>query len=536
MKENTLPTPDQHVDVVVVGAGFAGLYALYKLRSLGLEVQVFEAGEGVGGTWYWNRYPGARCDVESMEYSYSFSSELEQEWEWSERYAAQPEILRYLEHVADRFDLRRDMLFQTRVNAIHYIEKDKRWQVFTDNGCYSAQFCVMATGNLSSSQMPQIDGMDRFQGEIYHTGQWPHQGVDFGGKRVAVVGTGSSGVQAIPVIAQQAEHLTVFQRTAAFSVPAHNKPLEPEQQQSIKRRYQAIREANTKVFLGFGSEYPSNERTTSDLDGAEREARYEQYWQRGGLHFMGVFTDLMISQEANDAAAEFVRNKISAAVENPAVAEKLMPKQVFGCKRLCSDSGYYETFNRPNVTHVDVSEHPIRQFTEAGLLCDEEYRLDAVVFATGFDAMTGTLNRIDIRGREGEALVNKWAAGPTTYLGLGVTGFPNLFIIAGPGSPSVLSNLLPSIELHVDWIGDCLLHLREHGLSTIEATPEAEAQWVQHTNEIAGYTLYGSCNSWYLGANIPGKPRVFMPYLGYPMYVEKCKEVAAKGYEGFMLC
>ena len=530
-----MTTPNQHLDVVVVGAGFAGLYALHKFRSVGLSVQVFEAADGVGGTWYWNRYPGARCDVESMEYSYSFSHELEQEWEWSERYASQPEILRYLEHVAERFDLYRDIQFNTRVTAAHYNESEKRWHVQAGDKAYTADFCIMATGNLSSSQMPQVDGMDSFKGEVYHTGEWPHEAVDFTGKRVGVVGTGSSGVQAIPVIAKQAEHLTVFQRTATFSVPAQNGPLDKERQKSIKERYKEIREANKKTFLGFGSEYPSSELMTADVEGEERTQRYEQYWQRGGLHFMGSFVDIMMVEESNEAAADFVRNKISEVVEDAAVAEKLKPKQVIGCKRLCSDTGFYQTFNRENVSLVDVSENPISEFTESGLVAGEEYPLDMVVFATGFDAMTGTLARMDIRGRGGETLVNAWAEGPKTYLGLGSVGFPNFFIIAGPGSPSVLSNFLPSIEGHVDWIAHCVLHLREQGKTTIEATEDAQTQWVQHTNEIASFTLYESCNSWYLGSNIPGKPRVFMPYLGYPMYVEKLEEVVSKGYEGFEL-
>ncbi len=523
------------MDVVVVGAGFAGLYALYKLRSIGLTVQVIEAGAGVGGTWYWNRYPGARCDVESLEYSYSFSSELEQEWEWSERYASQPEILRYLDHVADRFELRGDIQFNTRVTAAHYSEQDRLWAVTADSGVWVAQFVVMATGNLSTAQAPEIAGMERFEGEIYHTGEWPDNAIDFTGKRVGVVGTGSSGIQAIPVIARDAEHMTVFQRTAAFSVPAQNRPLEPEEQQSFKSRYKAIREANKSVFLGFGSEYESDNLQTAELEGEDRQARYEQYWQRGGLHFMGVFTDLMISEGANDAAADFVRGKIEAAVDDPVTAKKLLPKQVIGCKRLCSDTGYYEAFNRPNVSLVDIEESPIVEFDETGIVADKHYALDEVVFATGFDAMTGTLNRIDIRGREGTALTDKWSAGPLTYLGLGSSGFPNLFVIAGPGSPSVLSNFLPTIELHVDWIADAILHLKERGLDTIEATVEAESEWVQHANDIASFTLYGSCNSWYLGSNVPGKPRVFMPYLGYPMYVAKCEEVAANAYEGFAL-
>jgi cation diffusion facilitator CzcD-associated flavoprotein CzcO len=539
MNNNKEQTTSDHFDAVVVGAGFAGLYALHKLRSLGLRVCVFEAGDGVGGTWFWNRYPGARCDVESMEYSYQFSDALEQEWEWSERYAGQPEILRYLEHVAERFDLYRDIQFETRVQSAHFDDAGNFWHIEalsgTNTTACTATFCIMATGNLSSAQIPEIEGLDRFQGPIYHTGQWPREEIDFTGKRVGVVGTGSSGVQAIPVIAQQAAHLTVFQRTATYSVPSQNAPLDADVQRSIKQRYKAVRAANKETFLGFGSEYPSNDQLTADATEEERQTRYEEYWQRGGLHFMGVFIDLMLINEANDSAADFVRNKISEQVDDPDVAQKLMPAQVLGCKRLCSDKSYYETFNRSNVSLVDVSASPISSITETGIVAGEAFDLDAIVFATGFDAMTGTLQRIDIRGRNGLRLAEKWAEGPKTYIGLGSEGFPNFFIIAGPGSPSVLSNFVPSIEGHVDWIADCFLHLRDKGLSAIEATAEAEEEWGRHVNEIASFTLYPSCNSWYLGSNIPGKPRVFMPYLGYPTYVEKIAQVVENGYEGFTL-
>lgn len=526
----------QSFDAVVVGAGFAGLYMLHRLRELGLSVRVFEAGGGIGGTWYWNRYPGARCDVESMEYSYQFSEELQQDWEWTERYAAQPEILRYLRHVAERFDLLRDVQLETRVLSAHFDEGANQWKVETDRGRFVASYCIMATGCLSSSHTPDIPGIDSFRGPTYHTGRWPHEGVDFRGKRVGVIGTGSSGVQSIPILAQEAAELTVFQRTATYAVPAHNAALDPERQREVKSRYPAFREASRKTHLGFGSDYPSADDLGAEAGPREREARYEEYWQRGGLFFMGAFVDLLLDPEVNESAAEFVRGKIRSVVDDPEVSKLLSPKQVLGCKRLCADTAYYQTFNRENVHLVDVGETPIDRFTEKGLMVgDVAYPLDAVVFATGFDAMTGALDRIDIRGIGGRGLKEKWAVGPRTYLGLGTAGFPNLFVITGPGSPSVLTNMVPAIEQHVDWIADCITHMRREGFRRIEATEGAEDQWVAHVNEMAGTTLFPTCNSWYLGANVPGKPRVFLPYLSFPLYVEKCEEVVARGYEGFEL-
>lgn len=523
-------------DAVVVGAGFAGLYLLYRLRALGLRVRVYEAGGGVGGTWYWNRYPGARCDVESLDYSYAFSEELQQEWEWTERYASQPEILRYLEHVAERFDLLRDVQLETRVLAAHFDDARNAWQIETDRGSVAATYCIMATGPLSCALTPAIPGHDEFRGATYHTGRWPHAGVDFRGLRVGVVGTGSSGVQAIPLIAREAADLMVFQRTATYAVPGHNGPLSPEYQHDVKQRYRAFRTIGRQKHLGFGADYPTADDLGSATGSAERAARYEEYWERGGLHFMGAFVDLMLDAQVNETAAEFVRGKIRGVVADAAVAERLSPRQVIGCKRLCVDTGYYETFNRENVHLVDVGRNPITSFTERGLRVGHtEYVFDAVVFATGFDAMTGALDRIDIRGRAGELLKEKWSAGPRTYLGLGIAGFPNFFVVVGPGSPSVISNMVPAIEQHVDWIADCIAHLRSRGLRRIEATPEAEDAWVAHVNEMASFTLFPTCNSWYLGANVPGKPRVFMPYLSFPLYAAKCAEVVANGYEGFAL-
>ena len=536
------------VDAVVVGAGFAGMYMLHKLREIGLTARVFEAGDGVGGTWYWNRYPGARCDIESLEYSYQFDDALQQEWDWSERYATQTELLRYANHVADRYDLRRDIRFETRVIGGHFDEATGRWTVHTQGAAgatarTSARFFILATGCLSSTNLPAFPGRDDFAGRWYHTGNWPHEGVDFTGQRVAVIGTGSSAIQSIPHIAAQASQLFVFQRTPNYSIPAHNGPIPDDLRARIKANYAQFRADNANT--GFGSKFDpgaspelaiSAEKNAVDVDEAERRAVYEARWERGGLGFLSAFADLVFDKRANDTAAEFVREKIRATVKDPQVAELLAGKSIVGCKRLCVDSGYYETFNRDNVTLVDIGDSPIERITKAGVqVGGREYAVDAIVYATGFDAMTGTLMRMDIRGRGGLALADKWAEGPGNYLGLATVGFPNMFIITGPGSPSVLSNMLPSIEQHVRWIGRCIADMQARQARLIEPTPEAEASWVGHVNDVANSSLYPGCNSWYLGANVPGKPRVFMPYLGVAPYAAKCEEVVARGYEGFAL-
>jgi len=528
---------ETQLDAVVVGAGFAGLYMLHRLRGIGFSVRVLEAASGVGGTWFWNRYPGARCDVESLEYSYSFSRELEQEWKWTERYATQPEILRYLNHVADRFDLKRDIQFETRVTKAAFDQPASRWTIETDQGDrISAQFCIMATGCLSAAKIPDIKGRDSFQGKTYHTGHWPHEGVDFTGQRVGVIGTGSSGIQSIPMIAQQAAHLYVFQRTPNFSVPAHNVPLSDEKQKDWKTNSAAYRhEAKTG---GFGMLIEHNDKSALEATVEERQREYQKRWERGGVCMLGAFADLIVNQESNATAAEFIHSKIREIVKDPAVAEKLLPKDhPFATKRLCIDTGYFATFNRDNVTLVDVRATPIEEITPTGLrTSDAEYQLDSIVFATGFDAMTGALSNIQIHGRGGATLNGKWSEGPRAYLGLMVAGFPNLFTITGPGSPSVLSNMAISIEQHVDWIADCLAYLRRHELAGIEATADAENAWVEHVREVGNTTLFPLANSWYMGSNIPGKPRVFMPYIGgVGPYREKCDEVAANGYEGFAL-
>ena len=522
-------------DAVVVGAGFAGLYMLHRLRQGGFSVRVVEAGGDVGGTWYWNRYPGARCDVESMEYSYGFDERLQQEWEWTERYAGQPEILRYANHVADRFDLRRDIVFDTRVEQAVFDAAANCWRIRTGAGeRLSARFCIMATGCLSAANVPDFPGRDSFAGPTYHTGRWPHDKVEFRGQRVGVVGTGSSAVQAIPVIAAEADHLTVFQRTPNYSIPARNGPIDQQLVRDIKAEYPAFRARNYRMPAGFGSRIPQNDAPAGADDAAAQAANYAARWQRGGFGFLGAYNDLLANREANETAAEFVRRRIRAVVRDPETAALLCPDNVIGCKRPCLDTGYFETYNRPNVRLVDVRASPIERITQSGIVvAGKEHRLDCIVFATGFDAMTGAVLRMDIRGRDGWRLKDKWDAGPRTYLGLGTAGFPNLFFISGPGSPSVLTNMICSIEQHVNWIGDCIEHLRRTDAATIEATPAAEEAWVAHVNAVAGATLYPTCNSWYLGKNIPGKPQVFMPLVGFPPYVDKCDAVAAGGYEGF---
>ena len=532
MKSGTRST----FNVVIVGAGFAGMYMLYRLRNLGFSARVYEAGSGVGGTWYWNRYPGARCDVESVQYSYQFSDALQQEWEWTERYATQPEILRYANHVADRFDLRKDIQFETRVSAATFDEGRCRWTIVLADGTeVSARFCVMATGCLSSTNTPQFPGLDSFRGLVYHTGRWPHHEVDFSGQRVGVIGTGSSAIQSIPLIAEQAQHLFVFQRTPHYTVPAHNAPLDPEYKRRVKAEYPALRSRAKQTFAGI--DLRLNDRSAVQATDAERQREYEARWAFGGVSFMGAFNDLLFNADSNATAAEFVRGKIREIVRDPELAAALSPRYVIGCKRLCVDTGYYATFTRANVSLVDVGRSPIEAISPQGVLvAGKLYEIDSLVLATGFDAMTGALTRIDIRGKSGEALREKWHGGPRAYLGLMIAGFPNLFTITGPGSPSVLTNMLPSIEQHVDWIADCLVFLRDRRLAQIEPTPEAENEWVAHVNEVAGTNLRSTCSSWYVGANVAGKPRVFMPYIGgFPAYVQKCCEVVAAGYRGFAL-
>src|SRR6185436_8956880 len=531
--------PTRAFDALVIGAGFSGLYQLYCLRDrLGLSVQVLEVAAGVGGTWYWNRYPGARCDSESHSYCYSFSEELMREWEWSERYPGPPEILRYLNHVADRFDLKRDIRFNTRVTSAHYDEKANLWRVTTDAGeVLTAQFLITAVGCLSSANIPDIAGHDSFAGHWYHTGQWPHEGVDFRGKRVGQIGTGSTGIQAAPVIAETAAHLTVFQRTANYSVPARNGPLTPEFLRYIKENTAEIRRV-TQASVN-GHPWFISDRLALQTPPEERQALYEAAWETGGLRFRAAFRDLVTNKAANDTAAEFIRNKIREIVKDPATAAKLSDfDHPYAAKRPPIDTDYFETFNRDNVTLVDVRAEPIERITPNGIRTrDAEYPLDIIVFATGFDGMTGSLLRMDIRGRDGLPLAEAWKAGPQNYLGMQVAGFPNLFMVTGPGSPSVLCNMPVAIEQHVEWITDCIAHMRKKGLTRIEPRNEAVESWVAEVNAAANATLLPQAkHSWYLGANVPGKPRVFMPYAGGMAHYRKiCADVAARNYEGFAL-
>jgi cation diffusion facilitator CzcD-associated flavoprotein CzcO len=542
MSEATAPAAEarpssQTADVVVVGAGFAGMYMLHKLRALGLRTVVFEAGDDVGGTWYWNRYPGARVDVECINYSFSFSSDLEQEYRWAERYAPQPEILSYARHVADRFDLRRDIKFSTRVTAAAWDEPSRAWRVETDQGdVVTARYVVMATGCLSAAKAPDIPGTEKFQGASYYTHHWPHEGVDFSGLRVGIIGTGSSGVQAIPVIAAQADDLTVFQRTPAYSLPARNRPLHPGELEGVQARYAEWRAAQRKSGFGVATQTPT--KSALEVPDEEFNATLQEAWESGSLtNLLTAYTDTAISQEANDRVRGFIHGKIREIVKDPRTADDLCPAYPVGTKRPCLDTSYFETYNRDNVHLVNLRRTPIAEVTERGIrTSDREYEFDAIVYATGFDAMTGALTRVDIRGRDGASLAGEWAAGPRTYLGIASAGFPNLFMITGPGSPSVLTNMMMSIEQHVDWVTDAIAALNEAGLSAIEPTRQAQDDWVDHVNEIAAYTLFPKANSWYMGANVPGKTRVFMPYAGgLDVYRGKCDQVAGNGYEGFTL-
>ena len=527
---------NEDVDAVVVGAGFAGLYMLHRLRQLGLSVHAFEAGADVGGTWYWNCYPGARCDVESLQYSYSWSDELQQEWQWSERYASQAEILRYIRHVAERFDLRRDITFSTRVTAADFDAAAARWSVRTDSGhTLRARFVILASGCLSAGRVPEVPGLAEFAGRWYHTGNWPKEPVDFTDLRVGVIGTGSSGIQAIPAIARQARALTVFQRSPNFSIPAWNRPMTRAEQAAFKSRYPEHRRSAKGSKAGILYDYAK--RATFDVDAAERHAEYERRWARGGPNFVQAFNDVFLDKAANDEAAAFVRAKIRSSVRDPRTAAMLIPRDhAIGTKRICVDTDYYDTFNQPHVQLVDLRATPIERVEPGGIrLADgSQHELDAIVFATGYDAVTGAIDRIAIRGRDGQALKQKWSAGPRTYLGLMSAGFPNLFMVTGPGSPSILTNVIMSIEQHVDWIARCIEHLRQRGDAVIDAEMEAEDAWVDHVREVASKTLHFGAPSWYMGANIPGKPRVFLPYVGgLGVYTQRCEQVVADGYRGF---
>ncbi|OYP13172.1 cyclohexanone monooxygenase [Streptomyces sp. FBKL.4005] len=526
------------VDAVVVGAGLSGLYQLHRLRQLGLTAMVLEAGDDIGGTWYWNRYPGARCDIESMSYSYSFSPELDQEWEWRERYASQPEILRYIHHVADRFDLRGDVMLRTRVTRAVYDQDSHLWHLSTDTGlAVTARFVILATGCMSVPKDPGIPGADSFTGAVHHTARWPREDVSFAGKRVAVIGTGCSGVQAIPVIADEAASLTVFQRTPAYVLPAHNRPLRPAEIAQLKARYPEFRRAQRLSRGGTVFEPPT--RSALEADETERTAAYEAAWDEGFLNgLLRTYTDILTDEKANETVAEFVRSKIRSIVDDPATAELLSPRTYpFATKRPCLGTDYYATYNLPHVSLVDLRTTPIETITPRGIrTSDGEHVLDMIVFATGFDALTGSQLSIDIVGKGGVPLRDRWAEGPRNYLGLVTAGFPNLFTVLGPLSPSVLTNIAVSLEQQVEWITDCIAHLRRNGITEIDAAPDAEADWGVHVAEVADRTLYPAVDSWYTGANVPGKPRVFLAYAGgLDRYREQCDTVARNGYTGFLL-
>ncbi|SIR08714.1 NAD(P)/FAD-dependent oxidoreductase [Bosea sp. TND4EK4] len=527
----------QDFDVAIIGAGFSGLYLIHRLRRMGFSVRAFETASDIGGTWYWNRYPGARCDVESMQYSYSFDEDLQQEWNWSERFATQPEILSYAQHVAERFDLKRDVELDTTIESAVYDQAARSWTLTTDKGAaVSARFCVMATGCLSAARDPEINGAETFGGEVYRTGNWPHRPVDLAGKRVGVIGTGSSAIQAIPEIAKTAGHLFVFQRTPNFSVPAKNAALTPDYVASWKNDYPALRR-RAREETRSGTIYEFATKSAHAATEEEREAEYQRRWDKGGANFMHAYNDLVVDEAANRTAAEFVHRKIREIVKDTRTADLLSPKDypIF-TKRICVDTDYYATFNRPNVTLVDIRTDPIEAITPGGIrTAGGHYDLDVLIYATGFDAMTGALNRIDIRGRDGRDLRSKWAHGPRAYLGLMSAGFPNLFMVTGPGSPSVLSNVITSIEQHVEFITDCIAHMRKKARAEIEPEAAAEDAWVAHVGEVAAGTLLTKAASWYMGANIPGKPRVFMPYVGgVDRYRRTCNEIVAKGYQGFV--
>lgn len=527
----------EQLDAVVVGGGIAGMYAVYALREKGARVRGLEAAAGFGGTWYHNRYPGARCDIESIDYSFSFSDELQQDWDWSERFATQPEILAYLEHVAERFDLAPNFTFEAKVTSAAFDELDQRWIVTTDAGQqFVARFCIFATGPLSATNLPDIPGRDTFAGEWYHTGAWPHGGVDFKGKRVGVIGTGSSGIQSIPEIAPDSEQLYVFQRSANYTIPAGNRPLSDELKKEIKANY-AERRRQARAS-GGGSPFTPYPKGALEVDEAERRRVYDEWWQRGGVLFSKAFPDQLSNLAANDTARVYTEEKIAELVVDRDVASALTPTDhPIGTKRIVTDSGFYESFNRDNVSLVNLRNTPIERVTEAGIETTAHvYDLDMIVYATGFDAMTGSLDRIDIRGKGNRTLKEKWSSGPRTYLGLEVDGFPNMFIVNGPGSPSVLANMVLTAEQHVNWIIECIDFLDAQGVWTIEASAEAVDGWVAECNERAAKTLFLQANSWYLGANIPGKPRVFMPFIGgFAVYGDILDEVAVAGYKGFVM-
>lgn len=523
---------NEELDVIIVGAGFSGLYMLYKMRKMNLKALIIERASDAGGTWFWNRYPGARCDIESIEYSYSFSDELQQEWNWSNRYSDQSEILEYINYVVKKFNLKENIVFNTSVKSATFDENLKNWILETDSKSYSSKFCVMATGTLSSIKQPNFDGLENFKGDWYVTGEWPHEKIDFTSKKVAIIGTGSSAVQSIPVIAEEAKNLTVFQRSPNYTIPANNRPLTEKELSNAKSNYDQIREKAKYTRAGIGYNQ-FEERKLLDLSSEEIKKELSNRWKIGGQEiFTAGFTDVGVNVEANKIVADFVKSKIKEIVKDPNVAELLSPEDAIGCKRLCADTNYFETYNRENVKLIDLNSNPINSITENGILTnDKEFKFDSIIFATGFDAMTGALQAIDITGKNGKKLKQVWKDGPKSFLGLLINGFPNLFTITGPGSPSVLTNMMVAIEQHVEWISDCINFLSKSNLNEVEADELFQIEWMDHIEEVAKNTLRYTCNSWYVGANVPGKKRVFMPYAGgFGKYREKCDEIAENNY------
>jgi cation diffusion facilitator CzcD-associated flavoprotein CzcO len=528
----------QHLDAVIVGAGFGGLGLLYRLREEGFSVRVFEAEADVGGTWYCNRYPGLRNDSPSTVYAYGFSDKVIRDWDWKSRYANQADILDYLRFVSDELDLRRHITFSTRVADALFDSAKNAWEITTSTGeKVSAKFLISAVGCLSTAEWPNINGLKNFKGEYYHTAQWPREGVDLKGKRVGIIGTGASGVQVITNIAEEVDHLTVFQRTAHFILPARQIAYDSETRQEMKRYTWSIIEGAKDSVAGLP--IPQDSRSALDATNEQRLANCEVAWKEGGFKMVfGLYGDLLTNLEANDTIAEFLRDKIRETVTDPETAEKLVPKGYpFGAKRPIIEDGYYETYNRDNVELVDVKVSPIREITETGVRTSAgEYPLDVLVVATGFDAITGSLFKMDIHTKNGVTLKDKWASGPRAYLGLAVAGLPNMFMMTGPGSPSVFSNMAVSLEQHAEWITDCLKYARDNAISRIEATVEAEDKWVDEMNAVLNATLLPLADSWYMGSNIPGKPRAAYVYLGgVGKYRELCSKVADEGYTGFVL-
>jgi len=532
-KENNIK--DYIYDAIVIGSGFAGIYMLYKLKKLGLSSIVIEKATGIGGTWFWNKYPGARCDTESLQYSYQFSEKLQQEWEWTEKYATQPEILKYINHVVDRFDLRENIKLDRKVENIKYINEEKIWSIDTILENYKSKFCIMATGCLSEPNKPNITGLEKFKGEIYQTALWPDKEIIFKNKNIAVIGTGSSAIQAIPIISETSKNLFVFQRTPNYAVPAHNRKLEEKEIKDFKNNYRENRRKAKKLVSGFLTNYNNN--SAISVSANELKKEYDERWQKGGLAFLAAFSDITNNAQANKTAANYIENKIKEIVTNETIAELLIPNSVVGCKRLVIDTDYYKTFNKKNVNLYNAKKYPIIKISKNKIHTKEvTCNIDMIIFATGFDAMTGAINKINIVGKNNLSLKSKWKNGPILYLGLATHGFPNFFTITGPGSPSVLTNMVPTIEQHVNWISDCISYINKKSAVSIEAKIDAENDWVDYNEETAKNTLRYDCDSWYLGSNIEGKKKIFMPFVGgLPTYIEKCEEVVANDYIGFKI-